>query len=688
MRGGVIIMFEGLAHYVKPTTDRVKKRYSEVRNAAPCLDLQRAVLFTDYLREHWDEPLYLRTAGAFHHVLSHLIPVIWDDELIVGNTSRYLKGAQVYPEYAWQFPDSIRASAENAGLHLKKRAGWEPDNALLPCALSPNEKENLSNVNLFWQDTNWCALCSQHLHDTLRIFESSNGWQHDFDSPFFPSCAPRGWIVITYRKILQDGLDSIILHLKECLEQSEPPGNEDAGEFHSFYTGLILSLEGIIAFAENYAQEARRLAEHCGEINRAQELYEISRICQKVPGKAPDTFREALQSFWFIHICLCLELYDRGISPGRFDQYMNPFFEHDLLCGQLSPTEALELLELFRIKSEQIIIAQPASKTDFVTSPMHQLITLAGSDNKGNPADTMLSKFMLQARMNIPTKQPVLTVRWRDDLSDFFKLKVINCIKTTGWCPDLYHDKTGTMRFANQSLAQVPDFQNWVVFRESTINNSNLPEIIAAFFKKRHKIILDLLVKDGLFSPGDSALLEDNLRRSSFHNLVREYIGIVHRTVQKQHLKLTDVLLCYNNMGVVHPLLLTLHNDLPGDTGGDGKLPSYNSVDLIIAYGMIDLAKTLTVIKKYVFDEAIFTVSEIRDAIQSDFEGTETMKQKLLQASSQSRNSTFFEETLLELLDTWFKLSDKAARTENNPLSSRRFTLVKGKSLTAQPPSA
>jgi len=679
-------MFEGLAQYGKPTTDRVKKRYSDILEATPSIDSQRAVLFTEYLRDHWDEPMYLRTAGAYKHVLSHLTPVIWDDELIVGSTSRFIKGAQVYPEFAGHIFDSIKESIQKEDHDLKKRAQPKVGNALLPCTIPSDEMNSLRTVSAFWQDKNWCSMCTKHLHDTLRIFDRSEKWQPWFDSPFFSSFAPRGWIVITYKRILEEGLDSIIEHLQECIGMIKISDNKDGLEKVYFYQGLLLSLQGIITFAENYANEAQRLADQCTEEGRTKELCEISRICRKVPRKAPQTFREALQAFWFIHICLCLELNGQGISPGRFDQYMNPFFENDMLSGNLAPVKALELLELFRIKCEQIMMVRAANHKAFVVTPVYQHITLAGSDKNGNPADTMLSKFILQARIHIPTQQPVLAVRWRDDLSDFFKLKVIDCVKTAGWCPDIYHDISGTKRFAKQANKQVQDFQNWVVYRDCSLNNDKLPAVIDALFETHHTLIFDLLVHDGLFLTGENTLHEGTIRRKCFHNLVQEYTDLIHRVVQKNQLNLDDVLLSYNNIGLVHPFLSPLQNDLFTGTGTYENFPYYNSDDLIVAYGMIDLAKTLTVIKKYVFDEAIFTVSEIRDAIRSDFEGMETMRKKLLQASSQSKRSAYFEETLLELLDTWYRLSDKPARTVNKTLSKRRFTLVKGTSQWAQRP--
>ena len=83
----------------EPSTPRVALRYKELLNNEPFIDSERAVLFTDYIRQHWTSPRYARAGAALKHVLSNLTPRIWDEELIVGNVSRHFKGTHVYPEY-------------------------------------------------------------------------------------------------------------------------------------------------------------------------------------------------------------------------------------------------------------------------------------------------------------------------------------------------------------------------------------------------------------------------------------------------------------------------------------------------------------------------------------------------------------------------------------------------------------
>lgn len=679
MTAGGIIMFDSIVHYEKPSTDRVKKRYAQLFEARPCIDSQRALFFTDYLRNHWDEPLYLRTAGAYRHILSNLSTVIWEDELIVGSTSRYLKGAQLYPEHFEQFYNYISSftCAEASGKKHRYKRGSD----LLSCSLSSEEMNNLKRIGAFWKDKHWHDLCSAHLQETFCMHEHADTGQYGHASLFFAQHIPGEPIAINYKKILQQGLDQILHSLQKHITSLETLEGHDSSEKILFYKCLVLSIQGIIIFAQRYAHEAERQAKICMDAKRKQELYEIARICTKVPKKPPDTFREAIQSFWFMHICLSLELNGRVICPGHFDQYMNPFFERDLSSGVLSETEALELLELFRIKCGQIIIAKPTGNGDVQATNMHQHIILASSDENESPSDTVLSKFMLQARINIHTQQPFLAVMWRKNLSDFFKRKVIDCIKTADWCPDIYKGKTGSQEYVEQVIPPVQYHNSLGAEQDQPLINNSVAAAINELIKTHHITIFDLLVKDGLFSKEENSLLEDAFRQKFFHKIVQDYAEIIRQTVHKNSSSLNEMFLSYNIAGIVYPLLTPQEKPHIGNCSIYHDLPPCRRDDLIVAYGLIDLAKTLTIIKKYVHEEAIFTVSEIREAIVSDFEGCETMRHKLLAASSQTKQSPFFEDVLIDLLDTWSAEPNDVTIKAHTSLR-RRLKLVKGLSST------
>ena len=127
-------------------------------------------------------------------------------------------------------------------------------------------------------------------------------------------------------------------------------------------SGLIVC-QSVIAFAERYSKLALSLAQqHEGQ--RRQELLEIARICSQVPAEPAVSFHEALQSFWFIHLVIQLESNGHSISPGRFDQYMYPYFEN---------TSRERLLECLWIKFNEINkVRDKASSLAFGGYPMFQ----------------------------------------------------------------------------------------------------------------------------------------------------------------------------------------------------------------------------------------------------------------------------------------------------------------------------
>ena len=118
-----------------------------------------------------------------------------------------------------------------------------------------------------------------------------------------------------------------------------------------FYEAAIIALEATVRWGKRYANLAKEMAEKEGNPQRRKELKQIAENCARVPGLPPRTFHEALQSFWFIF----LVVQQGTASVGRFDQYMYPFYQRDIEAGKITAAEALELLQLLRIKDMHLI---------------------------------------------------------------------------------------------------------------------------------------------------------------------------------------------------------------------------------------------------------------------------------------------------------------------------------------------
>ncbi|HHO76699.1 MAG TPA: hypothetical protein ENN05_09765 [Deltaproteobacteria bacterium] len=671
-------MFEAQTNYEKPESRRVVARYEALFRILPRVDLQRAVLFTEYMNEHAHEPLYLRTAGAFSHVLSHLTPVIFDNELLVGSLSRHLVGAQVYPELDVSQPHYLTKTLSH--VFKEGHTGISGAKVSVDTLVSKQDRQCIEKAARFWAENTSRASRGKHCPST------GLNPDHRMDTAYQSILAqlPKEWLVIDYPLILRQGADSVIEHIREFIDSSLCETRPENLELSEYLNGIMHILQGIICFAQNYAQEAQRLALLCPDSNRKKELIEIARICRKVPGKTPDTFREALQSFWFVHICMCLESPLMNAPPGRFDQYMNPYFENDLLCGCLRSDEALELLELMRIKCQQITTISRDENGTYLYRPVSQYITLAGSDKAGNPSDTMLSKFMLQARITTRTEQPVLAVRWREDLSDFFKHKVIDCIKTTRWCPDIYNDHLGTILHSGNPRISSTHTQDWFVCADNADSFEALTEISHHIFSTHHAKIFDILLNCADFSSKEQSPDGATFDKSGLQNMLSRYYTLIFPAAPTQDTQPGDALLDSRNAGIVHPCLLPLHILYTGRFNPDMHIPAnYSNLYRISALSLIYLAKAFTALSSLLSKEALFTVTEIQDAIQTDFEGTETLRQKLLVETTLCCHHPLFEKTLIDLFDIW----SLSAHKWHEPIldrrsPSQRFTLVRGAAST------
>jgi len=653
-----------------PSTQRVNKRYQELLEKEPFIDSERAVLYTDYIKDHWTEPLYLRAGGALKHVLTNLTPKIWDEELLVGGMSRYFKGVPVYPEYeAWMlegFKNVKREEERYIQGTLQERKG----DRLGIYRIHEEDKEKILDVARFWEGKDWRSLSEKYLKETMGDFDRVESWQQQLIFLRFMFDVPEGRLIVDYQKVIDDGLEAIIERLKGKIKALGNLNNKADFDKYNFYMGTIMGLEGVINFAENYAREAEELAKSCADKKRQEELLEVARICRKVPRKPADTFHEAMQSFWFAHICLYIEINGRGISPGRFDQYMYRPFRNDFAAGRLTEDQALELLELLRIKCTEITRAHATFTESYLGGSIYQNMTLGGVDRYGNPADNKLSELVLQAGVNVKTWQPTISVRWREDLSQSFKLKVVDCIKAGSGYPALFNDKLATERFLIVTGANLEDARDWAPCGcvDMQICGKRMPMYAVA--NTNNPKIFELVLNDGV-NPitGDKLFdLKIDLNKASYEEIVEEYKRVSGIIVKREEEYWNTIMLVHNELGLVHPFMTALLDDCieKGQHAYEGGC-RYNDPAYVISTGVVNVANSLAALKKYVFEEKSLTMAEIMDAIKNNFEGYELLRKKLQEAPKYGNDDDYVDQIVMELYDSWSEVSQQVINWVGKP---------------------
>ncbi|MCL4394100.1 MAG: hypothetical protein M1482_04720, partial [Chloroflexi bacterium] len=218
-----------------------------------------------------------------------------------------------------------------------------------------------------------------------------------------------GHLVPDYPQVLRIGWKGIQDRAQFLLEE---PGGTPAQ--HDQARAIVICADAARMLADRYEAEAYRLADVDPDPVRRAELRAIARACAKVPWLAADTFAEALQSLWTTHmLTMAAESYPGpGVSPGRVDQYLYPYYKADLEAGRMTRQQAKEWLECWWIKHNYVYDYQGWVGTNQgINSSFGQLITLAGMDAQGNDASNDLTYLMLEVLEELNLLEPKPNIR-------------------------------------------------------------------------------------------------------------------------------------------------------------------------------------------------------------------------------------------------------------------------------------
>ncbi|MGD0710275.1 MAG: pyruvate formate lyase family protein [Bacteroidales bacterium] len=639
-----------------PSTSRVERRYADLLKYEPYIDSERAVLYTDYIKKHKSDSKYLLAGGALKHIFTNLTAKIWDEELLVGNISQYFKGTQVYPEYeAWMLEGFKKIKREEER-YIEGTLQKKEDDRLGIYLIKPADKEKILEVAKHWENNNWRTLSEKVLKDTKDDFNLVEKWMQQLVFLRFMFDVPEGRVIVDYQKVIDKGIEGILKQVEGKITKLDKKDSKRL----EFYNGIKLALEGVINFAENHAEEAERLARVCTDKKRKNELIEIARICRKVPRKPADTFHEAIQSFWFVHVCLFIELNGRGISPGRLDQYLYRPFKNDVSSGKDMSRDALELLELMRIKCSEITRAHATFTEAYLGGSVYQNLTIGGVDKNGNPCNNELSELILQSGINVKTWQPTISVRWAESMSEKFKHKVVDCIKAGSGYPALFNDDIAIERFMKNSHASLEDARDWAPCGcvDMQICGNRMP--MYAVPHTNNLKIFELVMNNGINPVTRDKLINVSIdvEKAAYDEILNEFKKATAYIIRKEEEYWNTIMLVHNDMGLMHPFMTALLDDCieNGKDSYEGGC-RYSDSAYVISCGMVNVANSLAAIKKNVFEEKSLTLKDIRNAIKDNFIGHEKLRKILLDSPKYGNDDDYVDNILAELYDNWSEVS-------------------------------
>ncbi|MEW6569191.1 MAG: pyruvate formate lyase family protein [Chloroflexota bacterium] len=252
-----------------------------------------------------------------------------------------------------------------------------------------------------------------------------------------------GHLVPNYPKVLRLGWKGIAEEAEAILAEPDP-----GAERRDLARAVVICATAVRLLMDRYAAEAEAQAAGCRDRERRAELLEIVRITRKVPWLPAETFPEALQSLWFTHMLLmAAESYPGpGLSPGRVDQYLFPYYQGDLQSGRLTREQAKEWLECWWIKHNYAYDYQGWVGTNQgINSSFGQLITLAGMKADGSDASNDLTFLMLEVIEEINLLEPKPNVRIHANTPDRLLERLVEILGRAQGAPFLINFDEASM---------------------------------------------------------------------------------------------------------------------------------------------------------------------------------------------------------------------------------------------------
>lgn len=641
-------------------TSRMNDFREQVLEEKPYIDAERALLATEAYKENKNQPAVMKRALMLKNILEKMSIYIEDETLIVGNQASSNKDAPIFPEYTMEF-------VMNELDLFEKRDGDV-------FYITEKTKEDLRSIAPFWENNNLRAKGGALLPEEVSVFMETGffGMEGKLNSG-------DAHLAADYERLLKTGLKGYEERTRKLKDQLDlcVPENIDK---YQFYKSVLIVIDAVKTFAKRFSDLAKEKAENA-EGKRKEELLEISRICLKVPYEPAETFKEALQSTWFIQLILQIESNGHSLSYGRFDQYMYPYYKHDIDNKLITEDEALELLTNLWIKTLTINKVRSQSHTfSSAGSPMYQNVTIGGQTTDKKDAVNELSYLILKSVAQTRLPQPNLTVRYHKNLDKKFMDECIEVMKLG----------TGMPAFNNDEVI-IPSFIEKGVKEEDAYNYSAIGCVETAVPGKwgyrctgmsymNFPRILLIAMNNGIDLTSGKRFVEECgyfKYMTSFEQLKDAWDKVVR--------KLTRMSVIVENS-----IDLALERDVPDvlcsalteDCIGRGKTIKEGGAvyDFIsgLQVGIANMADSLAAIKKLVFEEKKITPEQLWNAIIDDFTSEESQKiqQMLINESPKYGNDDDYVDNLVvEAYDSYIDEMKKYPNTRygRGPIGGIRY---------------
>ena len=578
---------------------RIDRLKDALFNEAPQLEADRVVILTKSYKDSENEPIIKRRAHAFKDICEKLPIVIRDDELIVGSNSIRPRSCQVFPEFSFEWLETEYDT-------IDKRSAD-------PFYISEETKKKLRENLPYWKGKTTSELATSYMApETLAAIEHNIFTTGNY---FYNGV---GHITVKYEEVLEIGFSGIEKKAKEALAKCSK-GDSDYVQRSAFLESVIEACQAAVTYAKRYSALAAAMADKCADSKRKEELMQISRNCMRVPEFGATSFYEACQSFWFVQLLIQTESNGHSISPGRFDQYMYPYYKNDLDRGVITRELAQEYIDCIWIKLNDVTkVRDWASAEGFAGYGTFQNLIVGGQDKFGEDKTNDLSFMCITASMHVMLPQPSLSMRVWNGTPHELMVHAANLTKTGIGLPAYYNDEVIIPALQSRGLT-IEDAREYNIIGCVEPQKSGKTDgwHDAAFFNMCRP--LELVFSNGV-DKGKQISIQtgDVTQMSTFEEFYNAY--------KKQSEYMIELLVNADNaidMAHAERCPLPFLSSMVDDCIGKGKSVQEGGAVYNFTgpqgFGVANMADSLYAIKKLVYEEKKITMSELKAALENNF---------------------------------------------------------------------
>lgn len=600
-------------------TPRLKALKENFLKQVPTITIHRAKVVTEITKQNPGMPNNILRAKCFRKCCETAPLVIMDGELIVGAPNGAPRAGAFSPDISWRW---LRDELDTIGTRPQD-----------PFYISDEDKKYLRDVIFpYWEGKSLDEHCESQYRD-------AGVWELSGES-FVSDCSYHqvngggdsnpGYDVILMKK----GMLDIQNEAKAYLEKLDYSNPEDIDKIY-FYKSVIETTEGVMIYARRMSEYAKELADKETNPKRKAELEQISRNCAHVPAHAPRNFWEAIQSVWTIESLLVVEENQTGMSIGRVDQYMYPFYKADIESGRLNNYQAFELAGCMLIKmSEMMWLTSEGASKFFAGYQPFVNMTVGGITREGREAVNDLTYLLMDAVRHVKVYQPSLACRIHNKSPEKYLRKIVDVVRAGMGFPACHFDDTHIKMMLAKGVS-IEDARDYCLMGCVEPQKAGRLYQWTSTAYTQWPIAIELVLNHGVplwygkqVTP-DLGDLSQFDTFEKFDNAVKEQIKYMTRLTAAA----TTISQRVHRDMAPKPLMSIMYEgcmENGKDVSAGGAM--YNFGPGVVWSGLATYADSMAAIKKLVYDDKKYTLKELNEGLKADFEGYETMRNDCLNA--------------------------------------------------------